>query len=216
MQALVFANGDINDGAMVRRILSRVQTPLVIAADGGARVALYFNFLPDIVVGDMDSLSAAEVESLRVRGVDIRRHPAEKDETDLELALKLAAARGATWISIIGGIGDRIDQTIANLYLMSLPELEGREVVVAAGRQEIRLLHPGDTVICGAPGDTLSLIPLGGAVHGVRTQALYYPLNDETLEFGPARGISNIMTSDCATISLGDGRLLLIHTEGRA
>lgn len=215
-QALLFANGDINDGAMVRRALQAAENPQIIAADGGARVALYFDYLPHIVIGDLDSLSSAEVNSLQGQGVDVIRHPPEKDETDLELALKYAASEGIDWLRIVGGVGDRFDQTIANVYLLALPELEGRDVAFVAGKQEIFLLRAGTHSLYGEQGDTISLIPLGGAVYGVQTEGLYYPLKDETLAFGPARGVSNIMQREQAQISLREGVLLVIHTVGRA
>ncbi|MBC8100421.1 MAG: thiamine diphosphokinase [Armatimonadetes bacterium] len=214
--ALIFANGDINDGAMVQQALAHAHQPQVIAADGGARAALYFGYLPDLVIGDLDSLSAVEVSSLAAQGVTIQRHPAEKDETDLELALKVAVQQGATWLRIIGAVGDRADQTLANFYLLALPELAGRDVAFVAGKQAIRLLRAGEHQLSGAIGDTLSLLPLGGAVHGVRTDGLRYPLHDETLAFGPARGVSNVMQRDQVTVQLREGVLLVVHTVGRA
>jgi thiamine pyrophosphokinase len=213
---LIFANGDINDGAMVRRAFKSAQMPQIIAADGGARAALYFDYLPHIVIGDLDSLSPAEVNALEAQGVHIQRYPAEKDETDLELALKYAATQGMTWLRIVGGIGDRLDQTLANMYLLALPELEGLDVAFVAGKQEIFLLRPGAHLLQGSAGDTLSLIPLGGAVHGITTERLLYPLRDETLAFGPARGVSNVMQAETAGLRLREGVLLVIHTVGRA
>lgn len=213
---LIFANGDINDGAMVRRALTAAQEPLIVAADGGARAALYFGYLPHLVIGDLDSLSPVEVQNLAARGVEIKRYPTEKDETDLELALRYAADQEADRVRIVGGIGDRLDQTLANMYLLALPELTGRDVAFVAGKQEICLLHPGEHTLTGSPGDTLSLIPLGGAVQGVSTAGLQYPLRDETLAFGPARGVSNVMQHDQAQVRLREGVLLVIHTVGRA
>jgi thiamine pyrophosphokinase len=218
MPTLIFANGDMNDGPMVRRALDSAGPCLVIAADGGARVALRFERMPDVVIGDMDSLSSLEVEGFEQRGASIHRHPPEKNETDLELALKFAAAdeRATDPIYVVGGIGNRIDQTLANIYLLALPELMGRAVSMVAGRQQVRLLRPGRHAITGRPGDTVSLLPIGGDVLGVQTESLYYPLRDETLAFGPARGISNVMVTDHAAVSLETGLLLLMHTEGRA
>lgn len=215
-QMLIFANGDINDGAMVRRALAAATEPTIVAADGGARAALYFGYLPHLVIGDLDSLSAVEIQNLTARGVELRRYPPEKDETDLELALRYAAEQRADHVRIVGGIGDRLDQTLANMYLLALPELTGLDVTFVAGKQEIWLLHSGTHTIEGSPGDTLSLIPLGGAVEGVSTDGLYYPLRDETLAFGPARGVSNVMQHDQAQVSLREGVLLVIHTVGRA
>lgn len=215
-RALIFANGDINDGPFLRRALDAAPDALIVAADGGARLARHFGLRVTTVIGDMDSLSAPELADLEREGVDIHRYPEEKNETDLELALAWASERGVTWIRIIGGVGDRLDQTISNVYLLALPVLKGCDVRLVAGKQETWLLYPGESVIQGEQGDTVSLIPLGGAVQGIRTENLYYPLHDEPLGFGPARGISNVMKSDTARIRLREGLLLVVHTQGRA
>jgi thiamine pyrophosphokinase len=149
-------------------------------------------------------------------GADIYRYPEEKAETDLELALKWAIEQGVNWIRVIGGIGDRLDQTISNVYLLALPVLKDCDVRLVAGKQEAWLMYPGDTTINGEKGDTVSLIPVGGAAQGVRTENLYYPLHDEPLLFGPARGISNVMNLDIARVWLREGLLLVVHTQGRA
>lgn len=200
---------------MVRRALASVHHPLVVAADGGARVARYFDLAVSIVIGDLDSLDTDEVDMLRAQRVQIQQHPVEKDETDLELALKWTAQQGARWIRVVGGVGDRLDQTLGNVYLLALAELVTLDVRLLAGKQEAWLLRPGTHSIHGAAGDTLSLIPLGGAVSGVRTEQLYYPLHDETLIFGPARGMSNQMVADTAQVSLNEGLLLAVHTVGK-
>jgi thiamine pyrophosphokinase len=216
-RALIFANGDIQDGVMVRQALAQAAVPpLVIAADGGARVAWHYERHVDVVVGDMDSLSPDELQTLKAHGAEIQHHPEEKDFTDLELALRYAAGQHCGWMRVIGGIGGRFDQTLANVYLLALPELAGCDVRLASGEQEIRLLRPGTHTIDGQPGDTLSLIPVGGAVTEISTAHLYYPLAGETLEFGPARGVSNVMRGERATVTLGTGQLLLVHTVGRA
>ncbi len=213
MKALIFANGEIADGAMVDHALAAASDALIVAADGGARVAQHYGLAPQIVIGDLDSLSGDEQAALTAQ---IIRHPAEKDETDLELALLWAVEQGADWLRVIGGTGGRIDQTMSNIYLLALPILESRDVKLVAGKQAIWLARPGATRIAGAKGDTVSLIPLTGAARGVRTENLYYPLNDETLEFGPARGVSNVMTAAELVVTVGDGVLLVVHTLGRA
>ncbi|GAB4530188.1 MAG: thiamine diphosphokinase [Anaerolineae bacterium] len=215
-QALIFANGDVFDGPMVRRAIADTTNPLIVAADGGARIAWYYHFVVHAVVGDMDSLTPEELAVLVGLGAEVVRHPPEKDFTDLELALKYASEQDVDWMRVVGGIGDRLDQTFANVYLLALPELHGRDVRLVAGKQEIRLLMPGEYRISGEKGDTISLIPMGGPVRGILTENLYYPLNDEALKFGPARGISNVMTSTEAQVSHQEGTLMLVHTIGRA
>lgn len=216
MKALIFANGDVNDGEMVRRALDAAHAALILAADGGAHVAGYFGLLPSVVIGDMDSLSEVEIAALQKRGAQVMRHPAEKAETDLELALRYAAGQGASWIRVVGGVGDRFDQTMGNVLLLALPELVDTDVRLVAGKQAIWLMRPGTHQIEGAAGDTLSLLPLGGDASGIRTDRLYYPLRDETLHFGPARGISNVMIESQAGVTFATGMLLAVHTVGRA
>lgn len=211
---LIFANGDVLDGPMVRRALDQAVEPFIIAADGGARVADYFGLPIERIIGDMDSIQPDRLERLAADGADVQRYPPEKDYTDLELALRSLDASEARWVRIIGGLGDRFDQTLANVYLLALPSLADGDVRIVAGRQELRLLRPGEHRLRGTPGDTVSLIPVGGPVYNVYTEALQYPLRGETLEFGPARGISNRMTQEQALINTDDGLLLLVHTVG--
>jgi thiamine pyrophosphokinase len=216
MNILIFANGDILDGPMVLRALDSSHNPTIIAADGGARIAKHYDLPVHIVIGDMDSLTSSELDTLAQEGAEFQHHPPEKDYTDLELALYHACKLGADWVRIIGAIGGRFDQTMANVYLLALPIIADCDVRMVAGKQEIYILRPGTHQITGAPGDTISLIPLGGIVAGIYTQDLHYPLKDETLEFGPARGISNVLTNDTASITTKTGTLLIIHTVGRA
>lgn len=216
MTALIFANGDALDGPMVRKWLERGAGATIIAADGGAHVATQYGLRPHLVIGDMDSVTAELLADLEANGVKIARFPAAKDETDLELALIAAAEADHNPIIVFGGVGNRLDQTLANVYLLALPGLEGRTVRMAAGREEVALLRPGEHVIHGKPDDTISLLPIGGAADGVRTEGLAYPLRGETLKFGPARGVSNVMLGAEARVWLGKGFLLLIHTDGRA
>lgn len=220
MDALIFANGVIDDGAMVQRALDRVLTRRdnahVVAADGGARIAAHYGLHVDAVIGDMDSLSPEELASLKADGARILPHPAEKDETDLELALVWAVEQGVTWLRVIGATGGRLDQIMSNIYLLALPVLAHCDVQLVAGKQAAWLARPGRTTIQGAAGDTISLIPLNGTVSGIVTENLYYPLVDEDLVFGPARGVSNVMTASEAAFTVREGTLLVVHTIGRA
>ncbi len=215
-QALIFANGEPADGTMVRLALAQATTPTVIAADGGVRVARFFEMPVQIVIGDMDSLPPDEQDRLRHQQVTFITHPPEKDFTDLELALMYAVEQGFTWIRIIGAIGNRFDQTLANVYLLALPILASCDVAIVSGEQFLCVLRVGDNHLHGEIGDTLSLIPLGGAVEQIHTHGLQYPLRDEPLHFGPARGVSNVFLSARVTVSVGAGQLLAIHTRGRA
>ncbi|MEZ4670123.1 MAG: thiamine diphosphokinase [Anaerolineae bacterium] len=216
LTAFIFANGDSGDGPLVRRTLAAYPDALLIAADGGLAQAAYYGLLPHVLIGDMDSVSDADVATAASRSMAVHRFPAEKNETDLELAVLHAAGAGAARIRLFAALGGRLDQTISNIYLLALPALRGIDARIVADKQEIWLAYPGETVIQGQSGDTVSLIPLNGDVQGVRTENLYYPLKDETLRFGPARGVSNVMTTDIARVHHQSGILLVVHTLGRA
>ena len=215
--ALIFANGAENPAHVVQQALDAVESPLIIAADGGARMATeVFGLTPDVILGDLDSLTPGEVAAFAAQGVEILTYPPEKDETDLEIALKWAVEQGLTTIRVIGALGRRIDQTFGNVYLLALPELQGADARLVSGDQQIWLLQPGTHRIVGKQGDTVSLIPLTADVMDIHTENLYYPLRGDTLQFGPARGISNVMDRGCATVAFASGLLMVVQTVGRA
>jgi len=216
MHILLFANGLAKYGKMVQRVLDEIQFPYIVCADGGALNAVKFSFTPQVIIGDLDSLTDDRVADFESSGASIIRYPAEKDETDLELALHWCAEHQAKQIYIVGGLGGRFDQTLANIYLLSLPQLRDIHIEVVDDNQSIRLLPPGEHPIDGSIGDTISLIPIGDRVRGITTQALKYPLQDEDLILGPARGISNVMIEKQAMIKIREGLLLMVHTIGRA
>lgn len=215
MQALLFANGELNSGVMLDRLLDSLESPHVVCADGGARHARALGLTPHAIIGDMDSLSADEVAQFKAARAQIIRYRQAKDETDLELALHYCQKIGAESVSILGALGGRIDQTLANIFLLTLPDFGDMRIGVIDGDQSLCLLPPGSHRIQGARGDTISLIPLA-TVEGVNTGGLRYPLADESLRLGPARGISNVMLTESAAIEFREGLLLLVHTSGRA
>lgn len=214
--ALVFANGTLTAEPLLSETRAATPGATIIAADGGARLARDCGLRVDVVIGDMDSIDAGELERLRASGAQVLRHPADKDETDLELALKWAAARAYRRLRVFGAFGNRLDQTLANVQLLALAELRDCDLQLLDGRQRVRLLRPGAHEICGAVGDTISLLPLQGAARGIASEGLRWELKDETLTPGPTRGVSNRLTGAPARLRLREGLLVLVHTRGRA
>jgi thiamine pyrophosphokinase len=210
VRAIIVAGGradaDENWGRWVR------EKDLIIGADGGAAQALAWGLELQVVIGDMDSLPRGVYADLKQRGTRFVVHPRAKDETDLELALIFAAEQGVQEIVILGALGGRLDHTLSNILSMALPELEGVYVRIAAGREETLLLQGVGTVTLeGRIGDVVSLLPLGGDVHGVTTHGLAWALQGDTLEFGRSRGVSNEMMAPAAQICVEDGTLLVVH-----
>ncbi len=212
-RAIIFANGDLPEPATALRLLQ--PTDLLIAADGGARHCRALGLTPHLVIGDFDSLAADELDALEQAGAVLKRHPRDKDETDLELALLEAAARGATTLIVLGAFGGRLDMTLANLLLLKHPKLVEVHVELRHGSQTAWLIRPPGGAVSGMPGDTVSLLPLDGDVLGIVTHGLRYPLCGEALLSGPARGVSNALTEPLARIALTAGLLLVIHSAQR-
>ena len=212
-RAVIMANGIAPDEATVRRWLqpddNSVQVWL-LCADGGARTALALGLQPEVVVGDLDSLGEAMQARLKAMGCRMVVYPAAKDWTDLELALRLAVEEGASEIVVMGALGGRLDQELANLLLLFLPELKDVPTRIVDDRQEMFVVR-GQAEIVGRAGDVVSLIPLGGDVEGIVTEGLLYPLRGEPLRIGPARGVSNVMTARVARVTIQSGTLLMIH-----
>lgn len=213
-RAVIIANGDPPTREQARAWLRSGDT--LICADGGGRAALALGLAPQVVIGDFDSLSPQELDALAARGAVLQRHPREKDETDLELVL-LFAAPDHDEIIILGAGGGRLDQTLANMMLLAMPQLTPRHrVILVTANEQVSLIHPGHIhELRGTPGCTVSLLPIGGDAAGITTTGLQYPLRDETLKFGPARGVSNVMLGERASVFVREGRLLLI-TNGLA
>jgi thiamine pyrophosphokinase len=213
LRVAIFSNGKIEHPEIDRENLN--PDDLIYAADGGLHHVLAFDLLPDLVIGDLDSIDGGLVRRLKARSIEIIQHQPRKNETDLELALREAVARGASQIVILGAFGGRWDQTFANILLPTLAEFEGCEVLFLDGLQELQVVRAGSACyLQGQVGETVSLIPLEGDVHSVSTSGLEYPLDDETLVFGATRGVSNVLAATEASIKVGDGMLLCVHFRG--
>jgi len=208
MRAAIIANGPMLKSPFHRHLVG--EKDLVVCVDGGAENAIALGLEPQVVIGDMDSIEVSLREQLYEAGCRFVKYPSRKDETDSELAVRYALSQGATELVILAALGGRIDHTLANVMLLALPELEDVEVRVVEGDQEVFLVRD-ETVIQGQPGDVLSLLPLSGDVVGIYTKGLEYPLHNGTLEFGAARGVSNVLTESRAGVRVGSGLLLAVH-----
>jgi thiamine pyrophosphokinase len=222
-RAIVLADGDAPSRASLDAAWPgwRDGVDLVIAADGGARHAAGLGLSLDAWVGDGDSLPADAIRALADAGVTIRLAPTDKDETDTELALIAAAEAGATDVTVLGALGGiRLDHALANLALLAHPAIAGVDArILGEGGIRVSLLTapgpdggPVERRLVGRAGDLVSLLPLFGRVEGVRTTGLRFPLDDEPLEIGPARGISNVRLGPTALVAIRSGRLLIVET----
>ena len=214
---LVVADGDV-DVSVLTELAGAPHKPLLIAADGGAAHALAADLVPDLVVGDFDSLGSADRARLEALDVELLVAAPDKDESDMELCLLTALARGATRVTLVGALGlVRPEHGLANLLLLADSRFDEVELAIAGRGSYIRRIGthdgPGAATIEGEAGDLVSLFPLESAAEGVTTEGLRFPLIDETLTLGPSRGLSNELIAHRARVTTRRGRLLVIHTR---
>ena len=192
----------------------------VLAADGGYARARALGLEPALLVGDLDSLAPGPLANAEGAGTPVLRSPADKDESDTELALLEAVRRGATRVTVLGALGgDRVDHALANVWLLAHPGLVGVDVTLLDARSRTVLVSAPDAAgapvrrgLPGPPGAVVSLLPLGGDVSGITTVGFRYPLRDEPLVTGPARGLSNVRVVPDAAVMVRRGRLLVVES----
>ena len=187
---------------------------LVVAADGGTLALERWGVVPQAIVGDLDSLGLERARAYESRGVVVVPYSPEKDESDLELAIAYAIRAKADDIVLLGILGGaRFDHEVANTLLIAAEAYRGRRLRAVRGDVTVRALHGGETLhLAGGTGDLVTLLAVRGDGVGMRTQGLKYPLAGETLHFGAARGLSNVVESTGATVSCDRGVLLVIET----
>lgn len=185
---------------------------VVIAADGGSTLAARLGLVPDLVIGDLDSSDPTLLQTLEDQGIQFDRFQHEtKIETDTELAALAALNWQPETIIILGGIGGRLDHSVANLLLLTHPQLAQHDVRVVDGRQTALLAKPGRwSELPARVRDTVSLLPVGVEASGARTRDLLYPLNSETLLVGRGRGVSNEVTGPRPSVYYDKGLLMVI------
>ncbi len=207
--AAVITNGNLTALAQVREIITG--TELIICVDGAAEHLKLHGIVPHVLLGDLDSVSEETRAALAKMDVAIEKYPAEKDQTDTELAMEYCARNGVRKVFLFGATGSRLDHSLANVFLFVKAKNLGLDVTLFTNTSRVQLVNQKLT-IRGKPGDLFSLLPLSENVTGITLEGLKYPLQDATIELGSSLGISNELTGDTATVTVKSGNLLAVFT----
>lgn len=210
MKAVIVCNGSVDDYSYMSRYFGGAA--LVICADGGAAHLRRFGIMPHILLGDFDSISEEDYAYFRDHKVEIVTFPVEKDMTDTEIALELAMERGCTSVTIVGGVGTRLDHSLSNIFLLKRMMDRGVAGMIANEYNEITLIKDRITIE-KSTGIKISLLPFSGTAYGVTTKGLYYPLKGATVDVGSTWGVSNEFSGDIAEVTLEKGLLLVIKSR---
>ena len=202
---------------LIRRLSNQTEDTVIIGCDGGCDFLARHGIIPDLVVGDMDSITAEGLEFINSHNVYIEKYPVEKDWTDTEIALSKTFDDE---IFLVAPCSGRLDHVIANLQLSLKLRKEGRKITVSDGRTYCYPLSGEDSVefdVSNIDGPvSVSLVPWDFAqpVKGVTTSGLYYPLEDAELPAGPTFSFSNhpIDKNGRIAISIKAGLLLVTAT----
>ncbi len=206
---LVVAGGQEPKPERLRALLPPSST--VIAADGGWRLCQQLGLKTDLLVGDMDTLRPEEVEQARLEGTEVRRYPADKDESDLEIAILGAHAMGARKLSLLGALGGQWDHCLLNLLApLSLCHSLGIWARLLTSDAEIYLLPPGNYRLTGQQGTRVSLAALSPLVEGLTLSGFLYPLEGATLARKQTLGLANAVREPQASLSLSAGEIMLV------
>ncbi|MCL1981812.1 MAG: thiamine diphosphokinase [Clostridiales bacterium] len=198
-----YIEGDLSE------LVSPGESDFVICADGGYEAALICGIAPGIVIGDADSGSMREMPG----GAEVVRFPQEKDESDTYLCVEHAARMGFGEVVIVGGLGGRLDHTVANLQTLGHFSGTFERITIVDGKNTATVIENAELTIQKKEGFALSLFSLSDTCSGVTTKGLRYPLKDAKLKSTYPLGLSNRITGSEASVKVKNGRLLVVMSS---
>jgi len=210
MKTVIFAGGELDDPIFSRTIAH--EADFVICCDSGANHAAKLGIVPDLIVGDMDSVDESTKKCYESLEVEFSAYPSEKNATDLELAVHVASQMQSAEIVILGGYGGRVDHFLSNIQVLVRAAKAGIDAFLVNSTTKSFIIH-SFAEIHREDYNCISLIPISTEVKGITTTGLKYPLRNETLYIGTTVGISNEFASFVATVTLEEGLLLTVCTK---
>lgn len=210
MNVIIFTNGEYESLEFYRDFLKKINKPYIICADGGANFAKKINIVPDIILGDMDSISKETTAFYQtIKNVKFQGHPSKKDETDTQLAIEHAIEIGATEVIILGALGSRLDHSLGNIYLLTRfleVDISGQ---IINENNTIRLINKNESFEFPV-GTVVSLLPIGGDVEEINISGFEYPIVNGRMTMKNPYGISNVTNHEKQEIAFKKGMLLVI------
>lgn len=216
-KALIVASGSLESPGIFED--NYRDADLIIAADGGLRHLKTMGLQPDVLVGDMDSaeeygLDEVYRRDLELAGVEVRRLSVKKDESDMEIALKIAEERGADEFILVAATGSRLDHSLFNINLAFELRARALDVRLYDGLQELMpVIGPVELDIKNREGMTLSVVPFTDLA-GLSLIGFDYPLDDIYAPYTKTLTCSNVVNKDCARIKIKEGRALVVISKG--
>ena len=209
--AVVFLAGAYEDVGYYAAWVARAD--LVVAADGAAAFLVSQGIRPDVVVGDLDSVSGETLEKLACDGVEVVRHPVRKNETDGELAVAEARRRGAVEVLLAGALG-ALDHTLGHLAILRRLAAAGVAARLVSPQLTVRVfVAPAESHLDAEPPTRVSLVALGGDAL-VTLEGLDYPLVRQTLPWDSCVGLGNAVAVSSSRVVVHEGTVAALVASG--
>lgn len=214
MKAIIVSGGFIPVDFLTYQIKNvNVDADLVICADSGADALFSAEIMPNVLLGDFDSINTEVFDYYVQQGVKTVRFNTNKDVTDTHIAIKYAINQGADKIIILGALGDRIDHTLSNIFLLEA-YLHLAHCKIIDGKNRIELINDGTKKVYSNKNyKYISLIPVSKKVVGVTTDGLKYKLSNATIHRNDSFGVSNEILQTYGTVSIRKGLLAVIQAN---
>ena len=198
-----------------RSFLEKSKYEKVIAVDGGLEAAKELGIIPDVIVGDFDTVRSEILSYYRkMEHIIWEVHQPEKDDTDTELAIKRALAMNCSYITLLGATGGRLDHMIGNIHLL-FPCLQKGTYAEIVDPQNRLYLIDGEHISRkdAVWGKYISFLPLTQEVKGITLKGFKYPLTDRDIFIGTSLCISNELVEEEGRITLSDGVLITVESH---
>lgn len=213
MNTLIISGGNINI-EFLKKTLADFDYDNIIAVDKGLEFLYSLKLDPNYIVGDFDSVNKDIINFYTDKNIPIQKYNSEKDNTDTDIAIKLAINLNSTDITIVGATGTRIDHILANIHVLCLALHKNIPCKIIDCNNKIRLIDSNLSLNKkDLYGKYISLIPLTTTVEGLTLKGFKYPLFDYTLNIGKSLGISNELIDDTGIIELKNGILIVIESK---
>lgn len=205
MKYVIVGNGEIKDYI---QFADYCKDARVVACDGGMRHCKKADVIPDVIMGDMDSVEKDTAAYYFEKKIENYKFPSHKDYTDMELGLEYAVENGANSVYIFGGTGTRLDHTIANVHILKRALDKGIEAWLINEHNRITLVDR-EFKARAKKGSLVSVIPLTTEAV-VSNDGLEYKLTDYKMKIGNALGVSNVVIEEEFSVNIKDGIVILI------
>lgn len=210
MKGLIVGSGEIENHELLKEVVEKVD--YVICADGGANYLIKIGLMPDLVVGDLDSIEKETLEILKEKKIKIIKHSEEKDYTDTELSIQYLVDKKVKEIILMGVIGSRLDHTLANVFLLNNLLDIGIESRIISDKNLVYITNE-KLVLEKMKNSFVSIIPINSEGAILTLKGFKYETKKEKFSFSSSYGISNEIVEEKGIIEVYKGNCLVIVSK---